>query len=430
MEQEVKDKTPKPQGLMPKNLQALIIAGIALVMIVIMALTGRKAPAPVTAPSTLPPPSPVDQARILSFRHDIQEQQADSATKLEAALLERQKQISAGETPSPGTMQGYPTGTQPAAPGAADSIKEEEKKRRYESLFADNVALTYRKDAAPQQPSRPDLALAQFPPGVDPRMMQTILQLQQLAAEARKGEQSPQPATPPAPQPVTSAPPPKPESSQANPVPPANPDTAKRGEFNSATGKRYVLFEGTVIDSLLVNRLDGSFTGPVICLVSDDTYSHDRQHLLIPAGSKVLGDSRKVDTFGQARLAVAFHRPLMPDGSSEHLDQLTGLDQQGTTALHDKVNNHYLKIFGASLAVGLFSGLSEFGTGTVLTSNGADIIRQGFGVGMAESGEQIMNRFLNQMPTITIREGNRVKIYLSGDLLLPDYKHHRMDPTL
>ena len=87
MEQEVKDKTPKPQGLMPKNLQALIIAGIALVMIVIMALTGRKAPAPVTAPSTLPPPSPVDQARILSFRHDIQQQQADSATKLDTLGL-------------------------------------------------------------------------------------------------------------------------------------------------------------------------------------------------------------------------------------------------------------------------------------------------------------------------------------------------------
>jgi type IV secretion system protein VirB10 len=422
MEQEVKDKTSKPQGLMPKNLQALVIAGIALVMIVIMALTGRKPPAPVTAPAAPPPPSPVDQAKILSFRHDIQQQQADSATKLEAALLERQKGISAGETPPPATAQGYPPGTQPAA-AAADSIKEEEKKRRYESLFADNMALTYRKDAVPQQPARPDLTLAQFPPGLDPRMLQTISQLQQLGAEMRKSEQSPQPATPPPPQP-------KPASVQANPAPPANPDTAKPGEFNSATGKRYVLFQGTVIDSLLVNRLDGSFTGPVICLVSDDTYSHDRQHLLIPAGSKVLGDARKVDTFGQARLAVAFHRLLMPDGYSENLDQLTGLDQQGTTALHDKVNNHYLKIFGASLAVGLFSGLSEFGTGTVLTSNGADIIRQGFGVGMAQSGEQIMNRFLNQMPTITIREGNRVKIYLSGDLLLPDYNHHRMDPTL
>jgi type IV secretion system protein TrbI len=420
MEQEVKDKTSKPQGLMPKNLQALIIAGIALVMIVIMALTGRKAPAPVTAPAAPPPPSPVDQARILSFRHDIQQQQADSATKLEAELLERQQRTAAGETPPAAGIQGYPTGAQPAAP-AADSIKEEEKKRRYESLFADNVALTYRKDAAPQQSSRPDLALAQLPPGLDPRMLQTILQLQQLAVEARKSEQSPQPATPP---------PPQPASAQASPAPPADPDTAKPGVFNSATGKRYVLFEGTAIDSLLVNRLDGSFTGPVICLVSDDTYSHDRQHLLIPAGSKVLGDARKVDTFGQARLAVAFHRLLMPDGYSENLDQLTGLDQQGTTALHDKVNNHYLKIFGASLAVGLFSGLSEFGTGTVLTSNGADIIRQGFGVGMAESGEQIMNRFLNQMPTITIREGNRVKIYLSGDLLLPDYTHHRMDPTL
>ena len=51
-------------------------------------------------------------------------------------------------------------------------------------------------------------------------------------------------------------------------------------------------------------------------------------------------------------------------------------------------------------------------------------------MGMAESGEQIMSRFLNVMPTITIREGNRVKIYISNDILLPDYNRHHMDPSL
>jgi len=42
------------------------------------------------------------------------------------------------------------------------------------------------------------------------------------------------------------------------------------------------------------------------------------------------------------------------------------------------------------------------------------------------TGERIMDRFLNLMPTITIREGTRVKVYLSNDLLLPDYNQHTM----
>ena len=101
-----------------------------------------------------------------------------------------------------------------------------------------------------------------------------------------------------------------------------------------------------------MNRLDGSFGGPVLCLVSTDVYSHDREHVLIPAGTKVLGEAQKVNAFGQDRLAVFFHRLIMPVGYAESLDQFKGLDQQGATALHDKVNNHYAKIFGASLAVG------------------------------------------------------------------------------
>ena len=32
-----------------------------------------------------------------------------------------------------------------------------------------------------------------------------------------------------------------------------------------------------------------------------------------------------------------------------------------------------------------------------------------------------MNRFLNRLPTITIREGHRVKVYLTSDLELPAY---------
>ena len=141
---------------------------------------------------------------------------------------------------------------------------------------------------------------------------------------------------------------------------------------------------------------------------------------MIPAGSKVLGETRKVEAFGQTRLAVVFHRLLMPDGYSVSLDQFKGLNQAGDTGLRDQVNNHYLRIFGASLAIGALGAVAEAGTGGVLTQSGTDRLREGFGQSTARSSEQILDRFLNVLPTVTIREGHRVKIYLSGDLALPD----------
>jgi type IV secretory pathway VirB10-like protein len=48
----------------------------------------------------------------------------------------------------------------------------------------------------------------------------------------------------------------------------------------------------------------------------------------------------------------------------------------------------------------------------------------------AQFSAQILDKFLNVMPTVTIREGHRVKVYLSGDLALPDYNHHKMPSDL
>ena len=39
----------------------------------------------------------------------------------------------------------------------------------------------------------------------------------------------------------------------------------------------------------------------------------------------------------------------------------------------------------------------------------------------AQATAQSMNRFLNRLPTVTVREGHRVKIYLTSDLDLPAY---------
>ena len=132
--------------------------------------------------------------------------------------------------------------------------------------------------------------------------------------------------------------------------------------IDSAAGQPYVIYEGLTMDTVLMNRLDGDAPGPVKVLVSNPVYSHDRQHVLIPDGTIVLGEAKKIGSGGfgqQRRLAVVFHRMIMPDGYSVDLDQFHGLDQIGEEGLKDKVNNHYLEIFGTSIALGVISGAGQ-----------------------------------------------------------------------
>jgi type IV secretory pathway VirB10-like protein len=36
----------------------------------------------------------------------------------------------------------------------------------------------------------------------------------------------------------------------------------------------------------------------------------------------------------------------------------------------------------------------------------------------------VLDRFINILPAITIREGHRIKVFITQDLLLPDYNNH------
>jgi len=450
MEQIIKDKAPKPAGLVPKNIQAFIIVGLALLMILIMAVTGHKKPVAANATASSPITSliPVNEQKISDFQKDIEETQRESAPQVEAALLQQQKQLATAARPAqpfpsnpygipvtaPDASGNYPPGAyattlpQGAENQTTDPIKEEQKKRAYLSSFADNVALTYRKDVPSETKITESSLLQNVSTQRDAVPTQDALANQAAAALAREGQLLTEAQrTGTAPSFASSGQ----FQTQQDRNKAASSSDARKPETQSAhDGKEYVLFEGTVLEALLINRLDGSFSGPVNCLVSNDIYSHDRQHLLIPAGSKILGEASKVDSFGQNRLAVAFHRLIMPDGYSVNLDQFKGLDQEGATALKDKVNNHYARIFGASIAIGALGGLAEIGTASALDPDSTDRIREGFGAGMANAGEHILDRFLNILPTVTIREGSRIKIYLSNDLLLPDYTTHIVPSNL
>jgi type IV secretion system protein VirB10 len=115
---------------------------------------------------------------------------------------------------------------------------------------------------------------------------------------------------------------------------------------------------------------------------------------------------------------------LMPDGYSVDLDQFHGLDQVGETGLRDKVNNHYLEIFGASIALGVISGAAEATNKGGYNQSGSDMYRQGVASSLSQESAHVLDRFINVPTTITIREGHRIKVYLTQDLLLPAYENH------
>jgi type IV secretion system protein TrbI len=206
---------------------------------------------------------------------------------------------------------------------------------------------------------------------------------------------------------------------------PAKPDNA----WSTATGPTYRIFEDDVIETILVNRIGGEQSGPVNVMVTTNVYSHDNQVLLIKKGTRILGEANRVSANGQRRLAVTFHRMIMPDGYSVNMKPTQALDQQGETGLTGRVNTHWAKVLGTAVLVGGISGLSNIG-GYSNTFNPIDGIRVGITQQGGQSAMQILERGLNTLPSVEVIEGTLVKIFVKEDFLLPAANNHTVSPTL
>jgi type IV secretory pathway VirB10-like protein len=390
----VTDRRPVPRGVLPRGIQTWLMAALAIGMLLIIFLTGHP-----ESPTTARPPAAATQATDPDRVREYQER----LRALDAQAAQDMRTAASSEKSLPPSFDNDAQSTRPV-----DALAADRRRRDYESLFASNVVLSRR-------PVRPDSgtetpASAGTPPQNRPEpSIDDIADAVVRATSRTAGALS---STAPRTDPAVA-------SSGSTPSIPAR----NTGPI-SATGPLHRVLEGTFIEAVLTNRLDGDAAAPVNCLVTSAVYSHSGQQVLIPAGARLLGETKPVQTLGETRLAVVFHRLLMPDGSTMTLDQFKGLNQIGDAGLRDRVNQHYWSTFGAAGAVGLVSGLAQFldtaglggGNGdrtVVIAGSGADAT--------AQATMQVMNRFLNRLPTITIREGHRVRVYVTSDLELPPW---------
>jgi type IV secretory pathway VirB10-like protein len=387
----VRDKRAVPEGVVPKQAQGYVVAGLAvlILMAVMFSKNHAKPVAKNAAPAPLAASTDMNQQKIQELEQDLsadqRQSQQQAAAQRTGAVVPSTGIVNAANSPQPGVTAS--AGQLPLASEAQanepprDPIADVEKAMAFKARFASNLVAP--DDAASHPSPEPMSADADAP--------------------TRSTSLPPAPAT---------APTDKKRAAEVN--------------INSAHGQPYVVFEGTTIDTVLTNRLDGEFAGPVKVMVSNPVYSRSRQHILIPEGTFLLGDTQKVSGFGQKRLSVTFHRMLMPDGYSVDLDQFHGLDQIGDTGLKDKINNHYLQIFGTSIALGVIAGAAEATTNGGYNQTGSEAYRQGIASSLSQSSANVLDKFINIPPTITIREGHRIKIYLTQDMLLPAYENHNM----
>ena len=176
------------------------------------------------------------------------------------------------------------------------------------------------------------------------------------------------------------------------------------------------IYEGSFLEAALVTQLSGDFPGPVLAVVSLPFYSADRQRVLVPRGARVIGTAQAVANQDESRLGVGFDRLIYPDGRWVSLE-FRGLNQLGEGALKDQVDRHYFSMFAAVGAVGVLSGLTAARGNPY--EGGAAGFRAGAGQGLGQAATRILDRFLNRLPTITIRAGHRLRVWFTSDVLVP-----------
>jgi type IV secretion system protein VirB10 len=184
----------------------------------------------------------------------------------------------------------------------------------------------------------------------------------------------------------------------------------------------YVVQAGAVVPAALATGLRSDLPGQITAQVTSNVYDSPTGHfLLIPQGSRLIGEYDSRVAFGQSRVLLAWTRLILPNGRSIVLERQPGADEAGYAGLEDGVNNHWGQLFmAAGLATVLNIGV-ELGADD--DDDIARAIREGTLDTIGRAGDEIVRRQISIPPTLTIRPGFPVRVMVTRDLILEPYRN-------
>jgi type IV secretion system protein VirB10 len=215
--------------------------------------------------------------------------------------------------------------------------------------------------------------------------------------------------------------------------------------------------QGTMIRGVLETALQSDLPGMVRAVVTENVWSFDGRRVLIPAGSRLVGEYKSGIAQGQTRVFVVWTRMLRSDGVSVQLGS-NGTDDLGRAGNAGFVDNHYLERFGSAVMLSLVGGMSQFlsaygqntsninGNGTIITTTdpvtgivtqtqtgvnqnqlslqARQIAAQNVSQTLTNIAQEALRNAINIPPTIYLDQGSRIIVFVRRDLdfsaLYPD----------
>lgn len=183
----------------------------------------------------------------------------------------------------------------------------------------------------------------------------------------------------------------------------------------------YVLQAGAVIPAALITGIRSDLPGQITAQVTESVYdSPTGRILLVPQGTRIVGQYDSGVGFGQRRILLVWNRLIFPNGRSIVLERQPGADTEGYAGLEDGVDYHWGDLFKAAALSTLLSVGAETGS----SGPESDIVRalrRGASDSISQTGQQIVSRQLNIAPTLTVRPGFPVRVIVTRDLVLEPY---------
>jgi type IV secretion system protein VirB10 len=171
--------------------------------------------------------------------------------------------------------------------------------------------------------------------------------------------------------------------------------------------------QGSLIPAVLETALDSTRPGPARALVTRDVRGFDGSKVLIPRGSRLIGEYKADLQAGQNRALVIWNRLVRPDGVAIELGSPSA-DPLGRVGIKGKVNSHFLERFGnAFLQTALSVGGSLAASGLAGNNNNVAILALPGTVSTATSplvGTQDIK------PTLRVKQGVSVSVFVARDL--------------
>ena len=177
-----------------------------------------------------------------------------------------------------------------------------------------------------------------------------------------------------------------------------------------------LIAQGTFIPGIMETAIQSDLPGGIRAVVSDPVWSADGSSILLPAGSRLIGQYRSDLTIGETRVLVAWTRAITPDHRSISLGS-TGTDPLGRAGQGGKVDTHFAQKFEAAFLVSIVTGLANFGSGAAVSPYLDESLERGIAAG-ADAANGTLEEYLSIPPTIHVDQGAPITVFVQRDLYL------------